>query len=141
MQPKTSINGCDPHSISTDAVRFETRQISLCHFCFVCCILIQCLEKSVPVGAALLPNVCNTLNAKCLSLTPPKKAKLKAPLSPLQTAWTGFDPNLYSQSPQACKPVCRAPTWLTTASVEWKALLTILAPGVWQTLCQSQCPC
>jgi len=29
-------------------------------------------------------------------------------------------------------------TWLTTASVEWNALLTILAPGMWQTLCQSQ---
>ena len=36
---------------------------------------------------------------------------------------------LYSQSPQACKPVRRAPTWLTTALVEWNALLTILAPG------------
>ena len=48
---------------------------------------------------------------------------------------------LFSQSPQACKPVRRAPTWLTTALVEWIALLTILAPGVWQTLCRSQCPC
>ena len=49
---------------------------------------------------------------------------------------------LYSQSPQACKPIRRAPTRLTTALVEWNALLTILAPGVWQTLlCQSQCPC
>jgi len=48
---------------------------------------------------------------------------------------------LYSQSPQACKPIRRAPTWLTTALVEWNALHTILAPGVWQTLCQSQCPC
>ena len=36
---------------------------------------------------------------------------------------------LYNQSPQACKPVRRAPTWLTTALVEWNALLTILAPG------------
>jgi len=25
-----------------------------------------------------------------------QKAQLRAPLSPLQTAWTGFDPNLYS---------------------------------------------
>ena len=48
---------------------------------------------------------------------------------------------LYCQSPQACKPVRRAPTWWTIALVEWNALLTILAPGVWQTLCQSQCPC
>ena len=96
-----------------------------------------------------MPNAC--------SLAPPKKAQLRAPLSPLQTAWTGFDPNLYSdgsssagpalveiatatalclysQSPQACKPFRRAPTWLTTALLEWNALLTILAPGVWQTL-------
>jgi len=42
MQPRTSINGCDIHNISTDAVRFETRQTSLCHFCFICCT-IQCL--------------------------------------------------------------------------------------------------
>jgi len=41
-----------------------------------------------------------------------RKAQLRAPLSPLQTAL-----------------------------VEWNPLLTILAPGVWQTLCQSQCPC
>ena len=41
-------------------------------------------EKSVTVGGALLPNVC--------SLAPPKKAQLRAPFSPLQTAWTGFDP-------------------------------------------------
>ena len=36
---------------------------------------------------------------------------------------------LYSQSPQACKPIRRAPTWLTTALMEWNALHTILAPG------------
>ena len=35
------------------------------------------------------------IDAKC-SLTSPKKAQLRAPLSPLQTAWIGFDPNLYS---------------------------------------------
>ena len=38
---------------------------------------------------------------------------------------------LYSQSPQACKPTHRALTWLTTALVEWNALQTIMAPGVW----------
>jgi len=38
------------------------------------------IEKSVPVKGALLPNIC--------SLTPPKKLNYKAPLSPLQTAWT-----------------------------------------------------
>jgi len=48
---------------------------------------------------------------------------------------------LYSQSSQACKPVRRAPTWLTTALVEWNELHTILALGAWQTLCPSQCPC
>jgi len=51
----------------------------------------------------------------------------------------------------ACKPVRRAPTWLTTTwltttwltttLVQWNVLLTILAPGVWQTLCQSLSPC
>jgi len=39
---------------------------------------------------------------------------------------------LHSQSPQACKPVRRAPTGLTTAVVEWNALLTILAGLVTQ---------
>jgi len=34
----------------------------------------------VPVGGAFLPNAC--------SLAPPKKAQLRAPLSPLQTAWS-----------------------------------------------------
>ena len=29
------------------------------------------------------------------------------------------------------KPVRRALTWLTTAMMEWNALHTILAPGVW----------
>jgi len=115
---------------------------------------------------------------QCLFSHTSQKAQLRAPLSPLQAAWTGFDPYLrewlilakayanhpwsvtepeavgvpgwqagakalcvYSQSPQASKPVRRAPTWLITALVEWNALLTILASGVWQTLCQSQCPC
>ena len=36
---------------------------------------------------------------------------------------------LYSQSSQACKPVRRAPTWLTTPLVEWNALHTILGCG------------
>jgi len=53
-------------------------------------------EKSVPVGGALLPNVC--------SLTPPKKAQLRAPLSPLQTAWTGFNPYLYSGGSSSAGP-------------------------------------
>jgi len=34
---------------------------------------------------------------------------------------------IYSQAAQACKPVRRAPTWLTTALMEWNALLTILS--------------
>ena len=53
-------------------------------------------KKNVPVGGALLPNVC--------SLTPPKKAQLRAPLSPLQTAWTGFNPNLYSGGSSSAGP-------------------------------------
>ena len=43
-----------------------------------------------------LPNAC--------SLAPPKKAQLRAPLSPLQTAWTGFDPNLYSGGSSSAGP-------------------------------------
>jgi len=44
--------------------------------------MLKCfwLEKRVPVGGAFLPNAC--------SLAPPKKAQLRAPLSPLQTAWS-----------------------------------------------------
>jgi len=45
---------------------------------------------------------------------------------------------LYSQA--CCKLVHWASTWLTTALMEWNALHTILAPGVWQTLCLSQYP-
>ena len=41
---------------------------------------------------------------------------------------------------QACKPICRALTWLTTALMEWYALHTILALEVWQALCLSQVP-
>ena len=43
-----------------------------------------------------LPNVC--------SRAPPKKAQLRAPLSPLQIAWTGFDPNLYSGGSSSAGP-------------------------------------
>ena len=46
---------------------------------------------------------------------------------------------LYSQSPQACKPVHRAPTWLTTALVEWHCTLSWLR-GRGQTLCQVTMP-
>jgi len=38
------------------------------------------------------------------SLTPPKKAQLRAPLSPLQIAWTGFGPNLYSGGSSSAGP-------------------------------------
>jgi len=54
-------------------------------------------EKSVPVGGALLPNVC--------SLAPPKKAQLRAPLSPCkQPGLHGFDPNLYSSGSSSAGP-------------------------------------
>ena len=71
----------------------------------------------------------------------PKKAQLRAPLSPLQTAWTGFDPNLYSSGSSSAGPalveiatarsfildrgivtdnVCHTPgARMTTALVEW----------------------
>ena len=38
------------------------------------------------------------------ALTPPKKTQLRAPLSPLQTAWTGFDPNLYGGGSSSAGP-------------------------------------
>jgi len=38
------------------------------------------------------------------ALAPPKKAQLRAPLSPLQTAWTGFDPNLYNGGSSSAGP-------------------------------------
>jgi len=41
---------------------------------------------------------------------------------------------LYNQSPQACKTVCWALTWLTIALMEWNALHITLAPGACQTL-------
>jgi len=41
---------------------------------------------------------------------------------------------LFSQSPQACNPIRRAPTWLTTGLLEWNALHTILVSGVWHTI-------
>jgi len=44
-------------------------------------------KKSVPVGGHL---------CQCLFSHTSQKAQLRAPLSPLQTAWTGFDPYLYS---------------------------------------------
>ena len=43
---------------------------------------------------------------------------------------------LYSQSPQACKPVHKTLTWLTTALVECNALHTILAPV--QAVCKGE---
>jgi len=46
------------------------------------------LETTITLPIIRIPNAC--------SLAPPKKAQLRAPLSPLQTTWTGFDPNLYS---------------------------------------------
>ena len=33
-----------------------------------------------------------------------QKAQLRAPLSPLQTTWTGFDPNSYSSGPSSAGP-------------------------------------
>ena len=34
----------------------------------------------------------------------PKRAQLRAPLSPLQTAWTSFDPYLYSGGSSSAGP-------------------------------------
>ena len=42
--------------------------------------------------------------AKCLFSHTSQKAQLRAPLSPLQTAWTGFDPNLYSSGSSSAGP-------------------------------------
>ena len=43
-----------------------------------------------------MPNVC--------SFTPPKKPQLRAPLSPLQTAWTGERTNIWHQCPSHWHP-------------------------------------
>ena len=48
------------------------------------------------LGTWIMPNVC--------SLAPPKKYQLRAPLSPLQTAWTSFDPSLYSGGSSSAGP-------------------------------------
>jgi len=42
--------------------------------------------------------------AKCLFSHTSQKAELRAPLSPLQTAWTSFDPNLYSGGSSSVGP-------------------------------------
>jgi len=52
--------------------------------------------KGVPVGGAMMPE-------RVLKSTL-KKAQLRAPPSPLQTAWTGFDPNLYSGGSSSAGP-------------------------------------
>ena len=41
---------------------------------------------------------------KCLFSHTSQKAQLRAPLSPLQTAWTSFDPNLYSGGSSSAGP-------------------------------------
>ena len=41
---------------------------------------------------------------QCLFSHTFQKAQLRAPLSPLQTAWTGFDPNLYSSGSSSAGP-------------------------------------
>ena len=40
--------------------------------------------------------------------------------------------SVYIQLTLACKPMCRAQTWRTTALIEWNAVHIILALGVWQ---------
>jgi len=41
---------------------------------------------------------------KCLFSHTSQKVQLRVPLSPLQTAWTGFDPNLYSSGSSSADP-------------------------------------
>ena len=75
--------------------------------------------KSVPVGGQC-----------CLSefsKSPPDKAQLRA-LSPCK------QPGLLS----TLIYIVVGLIWLTTALMGWNALHTILALGVWQTLCMSQ---
>jgi len=54
----------------------------------------------------LMLTYCIALIAKCLFSHTSQRAqlKLRAPLSPLQTAWTGFDPNLYSGGSSSASP-------------------------------------
>jgi len=44
------------------------------------------------------------IDARCLFSHTSQKAQLRAPLSPLQTAWTGFDPDLYSGGSSSAGP-------------------------------------
>ena len=78
--------------------------------CLQCCL--RRFWKQIPVSLNLLPDElffpwrsvlawkkCASgrgIYANVCSLTPPKKAQIRAPLSPLQTAWTGFDPQVYN---------------------------------------------
>ena len=62
--------------------------------------LILILVKSTKYVKIILGSSCQMFS----SLTPPKKAQLRAPLSPLQTAQTGFDPNLYSSGSSSAGP-------------------------------------
>ena len=41
---------------------------------------------------------------QCLFSNTSQKAQLRAPLSPLQTAWTGFNPYLYSGGSSSAGP-------------------------------------
>jgi len=84
-------------------------------------------------------------NANILFSITSQKAQLRSPFSPLRTALTGFNSDLYSCGSSSAGPalveIATAHEVFYTCSLGGvEALHTILAPGVWQTLCQSQCP-
>ena len=67
------------------------------------------------------------------SLAPPK-TQLRAPLSPLQTAWTGFDPNLYSGGSSSAGPtlveIATARSFILNRGIVTNAMsATPLEPG------------
>ena len=74
--------------------------------------------------------------AKCCFRAPPKKAQLRAPLSPLQTAWTGFDPNLYSSGSSSAGPtlveIATARSFILNRGIVTDTMTaTPLEPGWW----------
>jgi len=72
-------------------------------------------------------------------------AGVLAQTSPAAKEQTPWERSTYKDAHSECMKMCiageRVWSLLTTALVKWNALQTILAPGVWQTVCQSQCPC
>jgi len=80
-------------------------------------IMIGAVVIMVPKGIAYVGErlVSIYFCCQCLSSYTSQKAELRAPLSPLQTAWTGFDPYLYTCS---CGSSSTGPAVVETATAK-----------------------